>query len=131
MHEKLRKKAVKKVEAKKAWFVVASIFGSIALILFVISLNFSGMVFFWINFPSLILALILGIMYMAIFGAPFTGMTAEEWEESEIQKEMARLYRKQGMGLPSPEDLSEEDELELKELARLKQKWDYREEDFV
>ena len=131
MYEKLHKKAKKRVEAKKAFFLLSMIFSSISIILFIISLNFRTSVAFWVNFPTLVFALILGIMYVATFGLPFTGMSAGEWEEQEMEKEMARLYRKQQMNLPASGDLSEDDLLELKELERLKKKWDGQEEDYV
>ena len=123
MYEELRRKAKKRVEAKKAFFTIAMIFSSISVILFIISLNLRTFVAFWVNFPTLIFALILGIMYISIFGNPFSGVSPAEWEDAELEREMAQLYRKKKMPLPSPgRDLSEEDLLELKELERLEKK---------
>ncbi len=133
MYEEIRKKAQQRVQAKKGFFVVAMIFASISLILFIISISFDfrAFVIFWINFPTLILGLILAIMYVTIFGLPWQGMSAKEWEEQEMEKEMARLFRQRQFKRPNSEDLSEEDILELKELERLEKKWKYGEDDFV
>ena len=132
LEEELRKKAKKKVEQKKGFFVVAIIFGSISAILFVISLNLNSNAAFWVNFPTLIFLMILAIMYISIFGIPFGGVLAEDWEEQEMEREMNRLYRKHRLLEQTDENnLTEEERLELKELDRLKRKWDYRDEDLV
>ncbi len=119
-YEDLRKKAEKKVQAKKGFYVVAMIFTAISIILYVISLNFHGWAAYWIKFPILVLALILGIVYVSTFGLPFS----QGWEEKEIEKEMARQYKMNPPALPPEEELSQEDKLELKELERLRRKWD-------
>ena len=62
----------------------------------------------------------LGIVYVSTFGLPFSG----DWEEDEIEKEIARQMRMNPPALPPAEELTEEDRLELKELERLKRKWD-------
>ena len=50
--------------------------------------------------------------------------------KNKWKKELDRLYRKEGLDTHYSQELSEEDHLELKELERLKQKWDRR-DDFV
>ena len=120
LYDEIRKKAEEKVRAKKGFYVVSMIFVAISIILYVISLNFGGWVAYWIKFPILVLGLVLAIIYVATFGLPFS----QDWEEKEIEKEMARIYKKEPPALPPAEDLSEEDKLELKELERLKRKWD-------
>ena len=128
MQEDLREKAKKKVEAKMAFFVIAAIFSAISLILIVISFQIGGSAAFWIRFPMLIFAMVLAIMYIPIFGLPYSKFMNEDWQEVEIEKEMARMQRTQRVELPPEEDLSEEDRLELKELQRLKDKWESGEE---
>ena len=120
MYDEIRKKAERKVKAKKGFYVVAMTFAAVSIILYVISLNFSGWAAYWIKFPILVLALVLAIVYVGTFGLPFS----HDWEEKEIEKEMARLYRKEPPALPPPEELSDEERLELKELERLRKKWD-------
>ena len=61
---------------------------------------------------------------------PFTGHYSEDWKEEEIDREMVRMYRRQRSMMPPEEELSEGERLELKELKRLRQKWDW-DEDFV
>lgn len=129
-HEELRKKAKKKVEEKKGFYVVATIFASVSVILLAISLMIGGPAAFWIRLPMLIFAMVLAIMYVAIFGLPGSGVLSQDWEEEEMEREMYKLYRRERMSLPPPEDLSEEDKLELKELERLKRKWEGS-DDFV
>lgn len=130
MYDELRDKAEKKVEGKKGFYVTAVVFAFISLLLVVISLavpvNATGA--FWIRFPILIFAMVLGIIYVAVFGIPFTGILSNEWEEEEIEREMMKLYYQRRRYLPPPEELSEDDRLELKELERLKEKWEYEDE---
>ena len=94
--KQIRKKAEEKVKAKKGFYVVATTFAAISIILYVISLNFYGMVAFWIKFPILVLVLVLGIIYVSIFGLPYSG----DWEEEEIEKEMARQIRLNPLNFP-------------------------------
>ena len=131
MHEEIRRKAKKRVEAKKGFYIVALIFAAISLILYVVSATVPPEAVFWIRFPILILGLVLGIIYLAIFGFPGSKILSQDWQEEEMEKEMARLYREKQSALPSAEDLTEEDRLELKELERLKQKWDREGEGYV
>ncbi len=119
-YDEIRKKAEKKIKNKKEFYVVAATFISVSIILFVISTFFSGDVVFWIRLPILVLALVLGIIYVSTFGLPFK----EDWEEREIEKEMARQMRMNPPALPPAEELTDDDRLELKELERLKRKWD-------
>lgn len=126
-HKEIQEKAKKKVEAKKGFFIVSMIFGAISVILMVIAfgINFESFVRFWILFPILIFALVLGIMYFSIFGIPGSYILTDEWEAEQLNLETNRLYRQKGINLPEDtEELSEEDRLELKELGRLKQKWE-------
>jgi fatty acid desaturase len=127
MYDELERKAKKKVDDKVGFFVTAVVFGFISIILGVIWLATGGSL--WIMFPALILALILGIVYLSMFGLPYTGTFGREWQEEEIEREMMRMYYQRRKYLPPPEELSEDDRLELEELERLKEKWEYYEED--
>jgi hypothetical protein len=130
MDEEIREKAKKKVQEKKGFYIVAMIFAAVSVILLILSLVIGGSAAFWLRFPMLIFALVLGILYVAIFGFPGTGILSGEWEEAEMEKEMSRMYREQRRSLPPADELSEEERLELKELERLKRKWE-GEDDFV
>jgi len=129
MYEELEKKAKKKVEAKMDFYILAFIFAAISVLLLVISYYIGGPAGFWIRLPIIVFGLILAVMYPAIFGLP-SGLLSEDWKEDEIEKEMARLYRERGGAIDTESELSEEDRLELKELERLKKKWDWG-EDYV
>jgi len=124
MYDEIRRKAEKKVEDKKGFYVTAVVFAFISLILIVISLTVPAGGF-WIRFPILIFAMVLGIIYVSVFGIPFTGTLSNEWEEEEIEREMMKMYYHRRRFLPPPEELDEEDRLELEELERLKEKWEY------
>ena len=128
--EEIREKAKKKVEEKKGFYIVAFIFGSLSLILLILSFNLPYPASFWVAFPIPIFAMVLGIMYLSIFGVPGSNLLSQEWEEEELAREINRQYRKQKLNLPTDPDLSEEDHLELRELERLKRKWEDP-EDFV
>ncbi len=132
MHEQLEEKARKKVEAKMAFYILAIIFAFVSLILMVMSFQIGNpKAGFWLRLPILIFPMVLAIMYIPIFGIPFSGVSGEEWQEREYQKELDKLYRQNRSNLPPPEDLSEEDRLELKELERLKRKWGDDEDYYV
>lgn len=136
-HEQIKEKAKKKVEAKKGFYVVAFIFGAVSAILIVINLillfNYrpsDPSIHIWLLFPILIFVLVLAGLYFSIFGIPGSKTLSEAWEEEEMNREILRLYKQQGIELPPDQELSEEDQLELKEFERLKQKWEGR-DDFV
>ena len=129
MYENLRKKAEKKVEAKKAFYACAIIFPTVALVLLMLSFYLPGAAF-WLRLPIPILMMVLGVVYLSAFGWSANGTLSEDWEEEEIEKEMIKLYRQRKMELPPLDDLTETEILELKELERLKKKWDWN-EDYV
>lgn len=124
MHDDIEKKARQKVEEKKGFYFIAMIFLMVSIILFVLSFIIGGVAAFWIRFPILVLGLLTAVFYFYLFGFPFSNVLSDEWEEEEFEKEMFKLYRQKRHMLPPPEELSEEDKLELEELERLKQKWE-------
>ncbi len=127
MYENLRKKAEKKVEAKKAFYACAIIFPTVAIVLLMLSFYLPGAAF-WLRLPIPILMMVLGVVYLSAFGWSANGTLSEDWEEEEIEKEMIKFYRQRKVELPPLDDLSETDILELKELERLKKKWNRNEE---
>lgn len=132
MHEDLREKAKERVRAKSEFLTTAITFLGISVVLGLLSFYLPPIAF-WLLLPLPIFAMILGIMYVKIYGYNFFGTPSLYWEEREIEKEMYRLSRERGHFEESPpsDDLSEEDHLELRELDRLQRKWGTRDEDFV
>lgn len=128
MYEDLRKEAKKKVEAKMGFYITAISFVVVSIILFVVSYIVGEGAAFWLRFSILCMGLILGMLYLIIFGFPVSGILSDEWQEDEMEREVAKLYRKKLLDLPPDNKLSEADQLELKELERLKKKWDVGEE---
>ncbi len=132
MHEDLREKAKERVRAKSEFLTTAITFLGISVVLGLLSFYLPPIAF-WLLLPLPIFAMILGIMFVKIYGYNLFGTPSLDWEEREIEKEMYRLSRERGHfeeSTPS-DDLSEEDHLELKELDRLQRKWGTRDEDFV
>ena len=129
MYQELRKKAEKKVEAKKAFFICAIVFSFVTVVLLMLA-YYLPVISFWVSLPIPIFVMVLAILYVTAFGLPNNGKFSEDWEEEEIEKEMLKMYRRKKAELPPIEDLSENEVLELKELERLKKKWDWR-EDYV
>lgn len=123
-HQEIREQAKKRVEAKKGFYVVALVFAAISAILVIISLTLHGWAAFWVRFPILIFALVGGILYVSIFGLPGSGVLSSDWEEREIEKEVYNLYRQNRNRIPPADELTQEERLELKELERLKKKWE-------
>ena len=85
---------------------------------------------FWLRLPIPVLIMVLGIVYFSVFGLPATGITAADWKEEEIEREIIKLYRQKKAQISPPQALSETEILELKELERL-EKGRAQEEDFV
>ncbi len=129
IYKELRKTAKKKVETKKAFYMLTIIFSFVAVVLIMLSTAMPS-IGFWLVLPIPILLMILGIVYLFAFGLPWTGELSDDWEKEEIEKEMVKLYRRKRNKLPVLDELSDTDVLELKELERMKRKWD-GEEDYV
>lgn len=127
--EDLRAKAKKAVDLKVLFYLLAAIFLAVSMILLVLSSFIEYPASFWLRFPVLIFSSILGVMYLIIFGVPHFQFLTEQWREEEIEREVYKLDSNKRRMLPPPEELSETDRLELKELERLKQKWEN--DDFV
>lgn len=119
MKDDLRKKAEEKIQNKRGFAVVATVFVSISIILYIISFNTSPDAAYWIRFPVLILGLVLLIIYVGMFGFSVDSFRDAHWDEEEILREMARmrLEERRKQGLPPPEL----DRMELKELEKIKE----------
>lgn len=129
MNKELRKKAKKKVEAKMAFYICAIVFTFVTVLLLMLSFYLPG-AGFWLRLPIPVFVMVLIILYLSAFGLPATGALSKDWQEEEIEKEMIKLSQQKKAQIPPPEELSETDILELKELERLKKKWDWG-EDYV
>ena len=129
MYKELRKKAKKKVEAKMAFYICTIVFSFVTVVLLMLSFYLPG-AGFWLRLPIPIFIMVLTILYLVAFGWPTTGALSEDWQEEEIEREMIKIYRQKKMELPPLEEMSEKEILELKELERLKKKWEW-DEDYV
>jgi hypothetical protein len=129
MYEELHKKASKKVEAKKAFYICTIVFSFTTVVLLILSYAIPA-ISLWLSLPIPVFIMVLGILYVSAFGWSSSGPLSKDWQEEEIEKEMIKLYRKKKMQLPPLEELSETEILELKELERMEKKWDW-DEDYV
>ncbi|HMQ84866.1 MAG TPA: 2TM domain-containing protein [Saprospiraceae bacterium] len=129
MYHELRKKAEKKVQAKMAFYICVIVFSFTTVILLMLSFYLPA-ISFWLRLPIMAFIMVLGVLYLTVFGWPAKRSLNHDWQEEEIEKEMRKLYQQKKTQLPPAQDLSEEERLELKELERLEKKWD-GEEDYV
>ncbi|MEL7120123.1 MAG: hypothetical protein AAFO07_11800, partial [Bacteroidota bacterium] len=86
---------------------------------------------FWLRFTIAIMAITLLFLYSLLIGIPFSGILSKQWQDDEVEKEMVRLYHQKLRSLPPPEELTEDEKLELKELEKLSEKWDDEPEEYV
>ena len=116
--------AAKKVRSRRRFFRHLAFFLSAMVFLFginFITYNWSdGM---WALIPFLGWGSMILLQYLLVFGFPLSGALSEEWEENELRKELFKLD-KDAIDHDDYTNLSVEERLELKELDRLKNKWD-------
>lgn len=115
--------------AKIAFYQSLVVFSSISVVLLILSFYLPGAAI-WLRLPIPIFVMVLGILFLAVFGLPTAGGISDNWKEEEIEKEMNKLRCRKKVQLPPLKGLSETEVLELKELERLQEKWDL-DEDYV
>jgi len=124
--EKIYKKAKKKVKAKKGFYMHLGIYLVMGAFFFTMNMvEWDGE--YWFFMPMLPWGISIAIHYLSVFGLP-GGKLSAEWEEEELEKELNRQRRIQGVTRPEPLELPD-DELELKEFKKLRKEWD--DKDFV
>ena len=132
MYDHLREKALinieKKRKKKRSTQIIGVIFGSIATVLFIISLLMSPSDRLYMMIPISILGLTYLILYTILNGFPF--ISDEEITEEEIDMEMIKIYRKSKIAGKSSD--SNEAFLKLKDLEKDMLESDFDEaEDYV
>ena len=126
--EDLRKKAKKRIEAKKGFYAHLGSYVGTILFLFIINFMTSPQ-HWWFIYPATGWGIGLLGHYFGVFG--FFGMQGPDWEEKALQKEMKRL-REQNLASEFEADNTpdlEDDHLELKEKVR--QQRDYDDQELV
>jgi len=120
MKKSLHKQARRKVMAKKSFFAIAIIFATVSSILLLLSFKFWHSAFYF-RLPIIVMAGVLGTIYVSMFGLPVKGIFSSNWEDDEVEKEMIRLYRKKRLAMMESdmEEIYEEEGLELEELERM------------
>lgn len=122
MYEDLRQRAERKVAAKSGVAIFGIIFASTSVILILLSLYLTGIAV-WLLLPIPAMAMVFGILYVQTFGFSSPSQRSTDWREAAIQEEMDFLQAT-APDADSLEDLSDDEWLELKELKRLKEKWE-------
>jgi hypothetical protein len=126
----IERKARKRVQAKKGFYVHFAVYLAMFVFFFLMNLaTFKDEGHWWFFFPMLPWGAGLLIHFLVTFGIPGTNILTDGWEEREMEKEMWRMERKYG----SPAALPPAEEVELPDLKeREKQKRKLLdEEDFV
>ena len=116
--------ATKKVRSKKRFYRHLACFISAMFLMLSINIfTYNWHTGFWSIFPFVTWGSMILLQYLLVFGFPVSGALSEEWEINQVKKELNKLddtnLHKDGYA-----DLSMEERLELKELDRLKSKWD-------
>ena len=123
MYKELREKAEKRVQAKLNFYTVLITFSFVSLLLVILSMYLVDIAF-WLMLPIPVFAMVLGILYISTFGYSINQPPNVDWKETEIEKELMKLYQKKKAQLPPLEELSETEMLELRELERMQRKLD-------
>lgn len=120
-------KAKLQVEKKKKFYNHLTTYLIVNIFLLLINLR-TGPIFLWCIFPAVGWGIGLAFEAVEVFGTPFYG---ESWEDREIQKELEKIEAKKRRyrELSQDADLDREEQLELKELQKLRPEWD--DSDFV
>lgn len=118
-------KAKKRVKAKKDFYIHFGSFISTSLFLFVVN-YLTSPEFWWFLFPTM--GWLIGIVshYISVFG--ISGVSGDDWEEQEVEKELRKIKRNHFVE-PDEDITVPDEELELKEFKKLRDEWDDR--DFV
>ena len=112
------KAASKRVKAKKGFFTHLAVFVILNIFLFFLNMLTSPH-YPWFLFPMLSWGVAVAIQYVVTFGIPGIGTFDEKWEAQEIEKELLRM--KEYSENTEPET---EEELELKEVKKVRKDWD-------
>lgn len=121
MYKDLRQQAEKKVQAKTAFYICATVFFFVSIVLLMLSYSIPS-ISAWLRLPIPIFAMVIGILYIYTFGFPGSDTDSEDWREDEIEKEMVKLLRQRKDDLNLVEESDEEDNLELKAIEILKER---------
>ena len=120
-------RAKKKVQEKKGFYTHFAIY--CLGVIFFFTINYlTSPEFWWAFFPTLGWGMGIVGHFINVFGIP--SLKGDDWEETQLNKEINKLERQQGIKSTFDEDITVPDEeLELKEFKKLREEWDDR--DFV
>ena len=138
-YESLKRKALKRVKAKKGFYIHLSIYFAMALFFFVMNVaTFKEDNEWWFFFPLIPWGSAILIHYLVIFGIPGTDIMSSKWERREYEKELEKLewheyqkakgYQPRKSRATQNEDFLDLEEMERKEAKILeKPSWDDKE----
>lgn len=126
-YTEFHKIARRKVRRKKWFHRHFALFIAGAIIIAVLGSPYSS---WWnvfrdqIETPTPIWGAVVLFHYLLVYGFPITGALSGRWEEKEMKKELNKLYSTNPVDEEDYQGMTFEDRLELKELDRLKSKWE-------
>jgi len=133
MHEEdFYKKAEKRVNDKKGFFIHLGTFVPVGIFLFALNM-FTSPNTLWFVYPVLSWGVGLAIHYVTVFGIPGTRVLTDDWEEEELDKEIRKLKRIYGKKMLKKNLLNsglDDDGLDLRELDKQAEEL-FDEEDLV
>lgn len=121
MDDDLTRKAAKKVAKKLAFYQCVVVFSTVSIVLLMLSAYLPSIAF-WLLIPIPIFLMIIGLTFVDAYGLPVNGKLSEDWEAEAIEAEVAKMRRQRPV-IDDEAPLSQADQLELKELERLQEKW--------
>jgi len=116
--------AEKKVRSKKRFYRHFAVYAAAMFLIFSINILDGPWYDFWALWPFVTWGSVILLQYLLVFGFPISGALSEEWEQKEMRKELYKLDPRYPFDDEDHRDLSLADRLELKELDRLKKKWE-------
>ncbi|GAB5555272.1 MAG: hypothetical protein Sapg2KO_48630 [Saprospiraceae bacterium] len=123
MQEELREQAKKKVQAKTGFYATLIIFSFTSFVLAMLSFYLPS-IGFWLILPIPVFLMVLGLLYLSVFGYSFKGTPTDNWQDAEIEKELIKLYKQKKSEFQSTGKPSESEMLELKTLEKQKSGWE-------
>lgn len=114
-------KIQKKVKLKKGFYLHFGIYGLVILFLFIMNIltDDGGHIDWWFLFPAVSWGLALGIHALGVFVFAGDGILGEDWEEKQIEKELAKkgLYL-ENRSTTSADELDIDQHLDLQEMTK-------------
>lgn len=101
------KKAKKRVKAKKEFFQHFTAYVIVISFLFILNMLTSPF-HWWFYWPMLGWGIGIAFHYTDVFGLPWLKVLSEEWEEKEMETELRKIEKREGIDLLESGDIIED-----------------------